>query len=740
MTWFSPSRARLLLLGLLFAVAGMLLVVRLWNLQIKRRDDFIGRIPGSSTVTVREPATRGRIFDREGRLLVDNIIRYEAAFDLETLRASYRSVVGSSAPTTTYDVPVAGTVKRDQRVEADIVAVFKELALPRLELVDLAANFNASRMATHYRTHRGLIPWIYRDNLDYEEFSRYAENAGIVPGMSVRFRPQRRYLYGAMAAHILGYLKVPETGELPVEEKKLFDHYLPDDIGASGIEQTFEEKLRGTAGRRTLKKDEKGHVIGEIGYEPPLRGGDAYLTIDAELQMVAENTMRNVGRGAAVVLDVQTGDVLAMASVPSYDPNDFVPRISKDQWDAYTLDPAQPLLCTAIGSYEPGSTYKIMSAIAGALGGRPNPSFHCSGGVIYGGRFKKCWIHDKGGAHGTLALAEAIQKSCNSYFYLLGNAVGPKPFVEAAELLGFGRLTGLEIQNESPGIVMGGPYWREVLRRDPERKMTPAELANMVIGQGETKSTPVQIAVMTAAIANGGKVLHPRLVRRIVQPDTGKQLYPDGSDGRQRPDDPVVACDLVASGVPAESLATIRQGMWMAVNQAGGTAGAAKIEGANVCGKTGSAQTTIRGKKGTHAWFMGFAPKENPKYAICVVVLGGKAGGKVAAPLAREILDGAFAIERDRISPGTGIRPVLARLGPAAGNFDAIEEVKKDPETGQLAIVADFASGPEVRPARLIAAPAATIRDEPDAAGMVVRRARPVPEPPPAEPPGEANP
>ena len=244
---------------------------------------------------------------------------------------------------------------------------------------------------------------------------------------------------------------------------------------------------------------------------------------------------------------------------------------------------------------------------------------------------------------------------------------------------------------------------------------------------------------MTAAIANGGKVLQPRLVRRISQPESGRLLYPDGSDGRKRPDDPVVIQDLVKGGVPANSLATIREGMWMAVNKPGGTAGACKIEGANVCGKTGSAQTTIRGKKGTHAWFMGFAPKDNPKYAICVVVLGGKAGGKVAAPLAREILEGAFAIERDRISAGTGARPAMVRLGAAPGNFDAIEEIKKDPVTGQLAIVADYAVGPEVRPARLIAAPAATIRDEPDAAGMVVRRARPVPEPP-SPPPGEANP
>lgn len=738
MNFLSPSRVRLFLLGFFFAGTVAILVVRLWNLQIKRRADFVDRIPGTSTVTVRESATRGRIYDRAGRLLVDNMIRYESTFDLETLRKSYRMDAGHAEPTMTYDVPVPGSVKRQQNKEADIVTIFKERALPRLDIVNLAENFNAKRMEIHYRTHRGLIPWIYRDNLNYEEFSRFAENAGIVPGLSVRFCPQRRYVYGAFGAHMLGFMKVPETGELPEAERKMFDHYQPDDIGATGIEMTFEKFLHGTAGRRTIKKDEKGHVIGEVGYEPPIRGGDAYLTIDAELQMLAEQTMRNVGRGAAVVVDVPTGDILALAAVPSFDPNDFVPRISREKYEQYIQDPAEPLLCTALNCYEPGSTYKVVSAVAGALGGKGNASFTCNGGVVYGNKFKKCWIHDKGGSHGTLDLAEAIQRSCNAYFYLLGNSVGPKPFVQAAEMLGFGRASGIELANEDPGIVMGGSYWREVLRRDPQRNMTPAELANMVIGQGETKASPVQIAMMVAAIANGGKVLQPRLMRKIVQPDHGKVIFPDGSDGRTRVDEPVVVTDLIAAGVPVKSLETIREGMFMAVNKPGGTAGNAKIEGGNVCGKTGSAQTVIRGKKGTHAWFMGFAPKDKPKYAICVVVLGGKAGGKVAAPLARDILNGAFALERDHISPGTGTRLPLARLSAAPGNFDAIEEIKRDAETGQLAVVSAPAPIPEVRPARLISAPAATVREAPDAAGMVVRKARPVPEP--APPQGGANP
>ena len=729
MTWFSPSRLRLILLAVLFGGAVVVLLARLWSLQIKKREYFIGRIPGASSVTVRVPPTRGRIFDRNGVLLAENTISYEASFDLEAMKVAYREEHGrKNVPTVSYRVPLRDSVNVQENKEADIITIFKELAVPRLEAVGLVENFNAGNMQTHYRTHRGLIPWVYRDNLDYEEFARFAENAGTVPGLNVRFRPQRRYLYGAMASHILGFMRKPETGNLPEGEEGGFDHFQPDDVGASGLEQSMEPWLRGIPGRRTLKRDEKGHVLGEIGFEAPQRGGDLRLTLDAEFQMVAEQTMRMVGRGAAVVVDVRNGEVLALASVPSFDPNDFVPRIAQEKYDDYVKDPAEPFVCLALGSYEPGSTYKLCSAVAGALAGRSEARFTCNGGVQYGDKFKKCWIFDKGGSHGTLGITEAVQRSCNAYFYLLGNSVGEKPFVRAAEALGFGRPSGLELAHESPGIVMGSRYWREVLRREPEKRMTQAELANMAIGQGETTATPVQICMMAAAIANGGKVLRPRLVHEVRGP-TGKVVFPDGSDGRNRPDDPVVVADLLQLGVSPAALGRIREGMFMAVNKPGGTASRAAIQGASICGKTGSAQTVIRGRKGTHAWFVGFTPKENPRYAICVVVLGGKAGGKVAAPLAKRILEGMFAIELDRLLAGRGMRPKLARLTPAPGNFDAILEFTADEKDGRLTAVVDPSSSPEVRPARMVGLPAASIREKPDREGMVVRRARPVVEP-----------
>jgi len=730
MNWISPSKIRLILLTLGFATGCVVLLARLWTFQIQNQEQYVERIPGASTVTVRVPPVRGRILDRDGRVLVDNAISYEASFDLARIVESYREE-NESLPKFSYEVRSRSSVRTRLNEEADIVAIFKELVVPRLESLDLLSDFNARRMRTHYHTHRGLIPFVYRDNLEYEEFARFAENTGSIPGLEVRYRALRRLPYGALAGHLIGYVKQPESGELPEDERALFQHYLPDDIGVTGIEQSMERFLRGQAGRRTLRRHDRFRGLEEVEFEPPVRGADVRLTLDSEFQMAAEMAMRQIGRGAAVVLDARNGDVLAMASVPSYDPSHFVPRINAAQWRAYTEDPTDPLVCAALGAYEPGSTYKIVSALGGALANREKDRFVCRGGVTYGNHFKKCWIHDKGGSHGSLDLVEAMQRSCNAYFYLLGNAIGGKPMVKAAELSGFGRLSGLELGGEDPGIVMGGRFWREVIRRQPNSNMTPAEVANMVIGQGETKASPLQIAVMSAAIGNGGKVLRPRIMRSVTAAD-GDILYPTAGDGRARPDAPVIAADLVAEGVSQHALDAIKEGMFRAVNVTGGTAGSARIDGVSLCGKTGSAQTTIRGQRGTHAWFCGFAPRDNPQYAICVVVLGGKAGGRVAAPLARRILEDIYEIERDRLVPGSGHRPRMAALAPARGHFDAIEEITlaaRDQTTvvRETAAAPAFPTTPEVRPARLIAPPpAATVAEEPDAEGTVVRRARPV--------------
>lgn len=729
------DKMRLVLIALFLAIGVTTLLARMWSLQINRRDYYLAKIPKSSTVNVRVPPTRGRIFDRNGALMVDNEIGYSVTLNLEDVVRAYKAENEGSVPEVSYEVTRRNNVSSDQRDEINIVEVVKATVIPRLQELGLAANFNARKLEIFYRTHRGLLPFPYRDNLTFEEYARFAENASSLPGVNVHAVPKRKYVYGALGSHILGRMRKSETGDLPDDEKGMFNHFLPDSVGVTGVEESMEQYLRGTAGKRVVQKNEKLRVVGEVRYDPPVSGGDLYLTLDVEFQYLAEQLMRNIGRGAAVVMDVENGDIVAMASVPSFDPNDFIPSISATRWDAYKKDTTHPLFCTALGSYEPGSTYKLVMGIAAALEDQCGAAHNCVGGVQYGRHFKKCWIYNKGGAHGLIGLRESLQRSCNSYYYLLSKALGQAPMVTAAELVGLGRPTGVELGNEDAGIVMGSRYWTDVVRRTPDAKMTSAELANMSIGQGETKASPIQMATVISAIANGGRVMQPRLVNRVVSKQDKRVLYPESE--RANPDAPLVVADLLLEGVSEDELATIRGGMYDVVNKLGGTARGARIEGTGVAGKTGSAQTTIRGRRGTHAWFTAFAPYERPKYAVCVVVLGGESGGAVAAPIARELLDGIFKIERDRIL-GDGRRRSIARyLPPAVGSYDAIARVTfeedgssvvevKEPDAEEAVAVARPAAVPEIRVPRQVSEEDVTIADTPDEEGTVVRRAKPV--------------
>lgn len=729
------DKFRLTLILVLIVVGASTLLARLWTLQINRRDYYLDRIPTSSSVTVRVPPTRGRIFDRNGVLMVDNEIGYEATLNLDDIVKYYRVQQNGDLPLASYDVSSSGSVRSRKLPEVNIVEVVKETVIPQLNSLGLASNFNADKMKVFYRTHRGLLPYPYRDDLGFEEYARFAEHSTSLPGVNVHVRPKRRYVYGALASHILGFMRQSETGDLPEEERGEFDHFLPDAVGASGVEQSMEEYLRGKSGVSVVEKDEKGRVVGEMRYEPPVAGGDLYLTLDVEFQYLAERLMRNISRGAAVVMDVNNGDIVAMASVPSFNPNDFIPRIDRARWDAYTKDPSNPLLCTALGTYEPGSTYKIVMGVAASLVDKATAVYTCSGGVQYGAKFKKCWIHNKGGAHGALDLTDALMRSCNAYFYLQSKVLGGKPMITAAELLGLGRRTGVELSNEDPGIVMGSRYWTDIVRQSPNARMTLAELSNMSIGQGETKASPVQMAVVAAAMANRGQVLQPRLVKQIVDQRDGRVLYPTSQ--RQAPNAPTVVCDLTQEGVSSEEIEMIRKGMWAVINGTAGTARSASIEGMEYAGKTGSAQTTIRGKKATHAWFVAFAPYEKPQYAICVTVLGGQSGGKVAAPIARELIDGIFAIERDRILRGKRHQLVAKPLSPAIGSYDPIASVQFEEDGGSVVnvvtdgadvpvAVAMPAEPPEIRVPRAVSEEDVSIEERPDEEGMVVRRAKPV--------------
>jgi penicillin-binding protein 2 len=472
----------------------------------------------------------------------------------------------------------------------------------------------------------------------------------------------------------------------------------------------MNEHLKGKPGARILRRNAKGVIEGESSRREPVQGNNVHLTLDAKIQAIAEQALRVVGRGAAVVLDPRNGDILAMASVPSYDPNVFIPSISATDWNKINKEETNPMVNRAISAYAPGSTYKIPIALAGMRAGLEDKSFPCYGGVQYGDKYMRCWIAEKKRTHGKLSLEDAIKVSCNAYFYQFGNAAGIEQIVAIGNMLGLGQKSGIPISGESPG-VLPGPEWLNNI--NPRARWSNGLTANTAIGQGDVLASPLQMAVVTAALANGGTVYYPRLIDRIVSQD-GKVVQQDP---------PRVRSNLLTdAGLTAAQVNHVRQGMWSVVNEGGGTAGRAKNSEMPTAGKTGTAQFWRSGVKDNHTWFISFAPFENPEYVVVVFVQGAKSGGGVSAPIAAKILDGIqkYKSGKEDIQ--------LAALEPAQGNFLFTESVDFGREVAATNKLFDdgetaespSATGQENRPA---AEP--TVRADADEAGRVQNKTQP---------------
>ncbi|BCX49895.1 cell division protein [Haloferula helveola] len=706
---------RIILLTALVLVGFGALLSRLYDFQINRRAHYQALVPGDREVTVREPGIRGAILDRNGVELARNKRNYEVYFDLEEIYKSYRRQHNEDA---THEV--LGSEKGMPRVkeETDIVEIVNTWVIPRLVDLGVAKNYSASALKTHYVTHRGLVPFSYNTELDYAEFARLAEHSVEVPGVYLDVRPQREYPYKALASHVLGYTQPWEKGDIPDQAKRQFDHYIGEEKGKSGIEATFNDMLSGPAGSRTLVKNDKGKITGMIDYRPPDVGADVTLTIDARVQYLVSNVLRRAGRAAGVVMDVRTGEILAMASVPDYNPNDYIPSIDAEVYKAYRLNPCSPFTDRCISGFAPGSTFKLGTAVTGALNGYADRSYSCSGFVAYGSYKPRCWLRS---GHGTLSLPSAIQRSCNPYFFRMSNQLGGEKMVAGLTMLGFGQPTGVPLPNETPGVFAGSKIWRQANRGEP---LTPATIAQLSIGQGGTLASPLQLCAMVSCIANGGRYYKPRLVKSAILPN-GSVLVEDR---------PSLKVDLIKEGMRPADLEKIRLGMWKAVNEPGGTAGRTKIPDVEVAAKTGTAQTSDDGKPSHNAWTVAFAPFDEPRYAVTVLVQNGKSGGAVCGPLVHLILRGLLA--RDE-----GMRLPLGQLEPAIGNKDPIE-VTELPEDVLAAIEAtdvgetgDETGSPlAVQPAITLpvdepVTPEPTITPEVDEEGTVIPRAVPVEEP-----------
>jgi penicillin-binding protein 2 len=488
-----------------------------------------------------------------------------------------------------------------------------------------------------YRNRPSFEPVVLKEDVDLKEVAYIESRRLELPMLSVGIEARRDYPHGALAAHVLGY--VGEVSEEQVRKDVEGEFDLGDIIGRAGIERQYDAPLRGAKGWKEVVVNSHGREMQEVGEgRQPSPGRALRLTVDLDLQTTLEEAYGEE-LGSAVFLDPNSGAVLAMISRPAYDPNVFARRFSQDVWQSLVKDPRHPLQDrVSLSKFAPGSVFKIAMAIAALEEGIAGPGRvdHCTGSYRFGEKIFQCWGIRKGG-HGWIGMREAIIQSCNVYFYRLGNEMGIERIAKWGRLLGFGTPTGIDLPHEESGTLPDPEWKRRAVPRDPT--WHPGETISVSIGQGALEVTPLQMSVFASIIANGGTVHRPHLVRSRE----AREGVEEGAD------DSAVMRSVTLH--PA-TLGLIKDAMWGVVNEAG-TGVRARIEGRDVCAKTGTAQVfrvsrdidadKLPKDKRDHAWFVGFAPKDNPQIAWAVFVQNGGHGGTVGAPIARAVLERFFA-------------------------------------------------------------------------------------------------
>jgi penicillin-binding protein 2 len=563
---------RLVILRVLVVLAFALILARLVQLQLIEGERNRKLADENRIRVVRRLAPRGTIYDRRGRVLATSRLAFSICAVPEELQGG-----GSDA---------AETVARMLGLPADQVRA--ALAQPR------PARYEPQI--------------IWRDASD-QVVASFEEHAVYLSGLSVVADAVRQYPQGSLAAHVLGYVRQISAEDLAGPDKA---GYQPRDlIGKAGAERMAEPALRGTDGGDQIEVDARGRRVRTLGTVPPQPGRDVWLTLDLELQQAAEEALG--GRaGAVVALDPWTGEVLAMASHPAYDPNVFSGTLTPSQWRSLAT-PDHPLQNRAATCrYEPGSVFKIVTAAAALEAGDTGPDdrFYCGGVFALGGWRMRCWKRD---GHGSEDFIHGFGQSCNVMFATIGRRAGPERLAAMARRFGLGQKTGIGLPEEA-GLIPS-PEWKRRVRKQP---WYPGDTAQMSIGQGDCLVTPLQVAREAAAVANGGYLVRPKLIARIEGEDPPRA---------QLPGQPL--------GLRAETLAALRAGMEAVVAE-GGTAHRIWTDKYGLAGKTGTAQNP----GGTpHAWFAGYAPTDRPRLAVAVMVEHGGAGAAVAAPIARHVFD-----------------------------------------------------------------------------------------------------
>src|SRR6266436_5876399 len=686
--------------GLLMLLGMAALGLRLWWIQVAHGAEWTAQIRGSSQATVRIPSVRGEIKDRNGLTLVQNRASYEVDFYLPEMVKGYRERFGP--PPLAEHRPIISGMPKDVK-EADIIRIVNDGIVPRLNDLDLARDYNSKDLERHYRNDTE-VPYSYIKDIDFPTMAKFSEHDVGLPGVDIAIKPVRSYVYGALGAHLLGYVGAPD--DINREEAKKFTFYQGDVEGKSNIEKSMDEYLRGKPGVRYLRRNAKGTIDGVLREDPPKQGANVFLTLDARIQAIAEEALRAVGSGAAVVVDPNNGNVLAMTSVPSFNPNAFIPSIKAKDWKALQKDESDPLVNRAISCLPPGSTFKLITALAGLRGTKnlASAKYSCGGGVSYGDHFFRCWVAEKHYTHGTIGLADAIKVSCDSFFYQYGNAAGIQSIDAVGKMLGIGEESGLQLSGEQTGN-MPGPEWMQI--HHPQERWSQAQTANVSIGQGYTLVSTLQLTMAYATIANGGVCYYPRLVDRVLNQDGSPVLDEHGNVAV--PQTPRVRSDL-RQEISPEKIELVRKGLWKVVNEDGGTGGRARLKDVVVAGKTGTAQATERGREENVAWFACFAPFEHPKYVVAVMVQGASGhGGEVAGPIATRILERTLALEEGKfdmqvawLAPAHHANPLQliksVTYHDAGGNLGSEDEEDADASQTATAQMASSDAAPDVEP------------------------------------------
>ncbi|MFQ6069507.1 MAG: penicillin-binding protein 2 [Candidatus Aminicenantales bacterium] len=583
----SPLERRSGVFFILVKILIVFLVIYFWKIQIIDHRKYLKRSEANILREVTIPSPRGLIKDRSGNtILADN----DASFKVSIIRENCRNF---------------------------------DLSCMRIaRLLGLSEEVLKERIA-RYSSLPYFKPIVVKDNLSIEEVSMIESRKREFPELILQSEPKRIYPFASFAAHTLGYL-----GEISEEELRsnIYRERRPGElVGKRGIERVYDDMLRGREGQLIEIVDSRGKVRGEARRRKPVQGYSLKLTLDFDLQKKAEELLRGK-EGAAVVLDPRNGEVLALASYPTFDLNKFIERFPPQEWQQIKDDPDFPLENRAIrGLYAPGSVFKPVIAIAALDSGliSERTAFTCRGKVYFYGQPFSCWREE---GHGVIKLEKAIQHSCNIYFYHLGKMLGIREIARYAGMLGFGEKTGIDLPGEKSGLVPR-PEWKLKTKNIP---WFPGETISVSIGQGPILVTPLQVAVYTATIANRGRKIVPHLLYSYTEPKSGKETMLFSSREGEK------------VGIESSVFDKVISGMWRAVNREG-TARATMIRGFDVCGKTGSVQlkssknTESEVEVKTHSWFTGFAPAKNPQVVVTLIVEYGGMGGETAAPMAREL-------------------------------------------------------------------------------------------------------